>query len=85
MLNICVKNVNNQRVIDSITGDYVSTNVIDQLYRYISSWLQRLFINQIIPFISTILSTYKNTINNLLNKSFTHYPQRLLLELINEN
>lgn len=84
MPNVCVKYVNNQRIINSISSGNISTNQLRLAYQYTTTWLQSLFINQTVPYSSPTLSTNKNTKTNLLNKSFTHYPQHLLLRLINE-
>lgn len=84
MPNICVKYVNNQRIINSISGGNISTNKLRLLYKHTAAWLQSQLINQNIPYSSPTLSTHKNLETNLLNKSFTHNPQHLLLRLINE-
>lgn len=84
MPNVCVKYVNNQSIINSITSGNISTNKLRLLYRYTTAWLQSQSINQNIPYSSPALSTRNNFKTNLLNKSFTHNPQHLLLRLINE-
>jgi hypothetical protein len=84
MLNVCVKYVNNQRLTHRTISGYISTNNQLLLRQYIDNWLQRSFINQTILKFSSDLSTSKITLNDLLNKSFAHNPQSLLLELINE-
>jgi transposase len=77
--------VNNQRTNNCITSDYKLTGKLYILNNHTPNWLQTLFINQTSPHFSYILSTLKNIKNNLLNKSFTLNPQRLLIELLNEN
>lgn len=84
MPKVWVKNVNNQRIIHSITGVYIVTNVIWLSYKKTITWLQTRFINLTSLYFSPTLSTYKNLLNNLLNKSFTLNPQHLLLEPLNE-
>lgn len=84
MLNMCVKYVNNWRIGNSKTGDYTSTIEIDLPYIQSINCLQVPFINQNTPQLSTTLSTYQKAISYLLNKSFAHNPQYLLLEPINE-
>jgi len=84
MLNMCVKNVNNQRINNCKTSDYISTHSNRSLFKLILSWLQIVFINLNEHIYSTTLSTYKNEDLYLLNKSFTINPQHLLLDPINE-
>lgn len=79
-----VKYVNNQCIIDSINTGYTYTNQPYSLLIYLKQWVQTLFNRFIILYFTPTISTPKNLINNLLNKSFTHNPQSLLLELINE-
>jgi len=83
--NSWVKNVNNLRKISSKSGVYISTKQyiseqINNLIR-VQSW----FIQYNIPLYSTTLYTHMNNKINLLNKSFTYYPQSLLMRLVNEN
>lgn len=85
IINAWVKYVNNRRILVSITSGHIVTENIKSTYKTISTWLQRQFINLNIPYFSSVLSTHINLIYNLLNKSFTYYPQHLLIELINEN
>ncbi len=85
MLNSCVKNVRNQRINNSISSCYIYTD-----YQYylnnISKWcINYNFTNLNINNLISHLSTSKNHIINLLNKSFTHYPHHLLIRLIKEN
>ena len=84
MLNICVKYVNNSCITKCKTGVYNSTITLKNLYIYLVGWLKTIFINQTNNQFSSPLSTLKNTQFHLMNKSFTHYPQRLLLRLLNE-
>ena len=84
MLNMCVKNVNNQRINNCKTGGYISTHLNKSLVKLPLSWLQIVFVDLAEHIYSTTLSTYKNRILYLLNKSFTINPQHLLLDPINE-
>lgn len=81
MPNPCVKYVNKQRIQNSIIGDNISTigNLITKLYKIMC--VKALFITDLYLLISTILSTRKKSLFNLLNKSFTHNPQHLLIRL----
>lgn len=83
--NSCVKYVNNNWITSCKTSALISTKLIN-LAQTTSTHVfkTRLYKLYLLP-ISTIISTYKNTVRNLLNKSFTHYPQYLLLELLKEN
>ena len=83
MPNICVKYVNSQRLFRRITGDSTYTHCLYLFIQTTLSCLQSIFINLSTLFSYTPFSTSKNTINNLLNNSFTHNPQSLLIELIN--
>ncbi len=76
--------MNNQRINTCITGEYTPTEQHPIMQLATVDWLQSQFINQTSPHLSYTLSTYKNIKINLLHKSFTHNPQHLLLELINE-
>jgi len=85
MPNICVKNVYTQRINFSIPSGYISTkpNIITN--NQPTQWVKGLFIQPFILFFTHTLSTTKKLIFNLLNKSFTHNPQHLLMRLIKEN
>jgi hypothetical protein len=79
-----VNNVNNRRLNSCITCVYISTaRIVINLIKKISS-AQLNVIHCIINYISTTQSTYILTLTNLLNKSFTYYPQYLLLKQLNK-
>ena len=80
-----LKYVHNQRIDSGISIVYLSTvasinNVIINLW-----CINTYFIQPIRTTYTTLLSTTNNLINNLLNKSFTHYPQALLSKQLKEN
>lgn len=79
-LNTCVKYVNNQRINHGITGAYTITENLRLVRKHLVDWLQQYFMNQSNRYSSTNISTYVTHIIDLLNKSFTHNPQHLLLE-----
>lgn len=83
--NNCVKYVNNHRIIDSKTSAILSTTPTYLINRATIYVFKTNFYQFHLPPISTIISTYINAIYNLLKKSFTHYPQYLLLEPLKEN
>jgi hypothetical protein len=85
MLNAWLKYVYNQRANNSKTGAYTITKTHFPMFYPVANCLQRQFINHPSNLSSTTLSTHQNTKYNLLNKSFTLYPQGLLLRLLNEN
>ncbi len=82
---VCLKNVNNQRNSNSTTGV-----LYYPLYRHkqtanITDGLKALYYHLFSPLFSTLINTYYRIIVNLLNKSFTHYPQYLLISSLKEN
>jgi len=83
--NNCVKNVRNQRINSSKSSDYLSTKLYILNTKTIN-WCtnyQLILINSLT--FTSILSTIKKQIFNLLNKSFTHNPQNLLIRVLKEN
>ena len=87
MLNIIyvwVKNVNNLRVISSKSSANLST-FINKFNKSFNEWVQNQFNNLYLNLFYNSISTTYFLINNLLNKSFTHNPQYLLIELIKKN
>lgn len=80
----CSKNVNNLRKNSSISCVHSSTGRLDQLFSLAFHCAQKLFIESHLPANSTALSTYKINKFNLLNNSFTHYPQTLLINPLKE-
>jgi len=85
MHKLWVKNVNNQRLISSTSGVDSSTKEGITVYKYITMGVQTLFTNLSLLHYSTTIYTYLNSKFNLLNKSFTYYPQSLLMSLLKEN
>ena len=88
MLNYisCEKNVNKQRLFSSITGDYTYTVCLNKYINKSPICEQSSFYTKNNNLFSTIKFTYLFTKLYLLNKSFTHYPQYLLIkQLIKEN
>jgi len=80
-----VKNVNNKRTQTGINSVLLSTN---RLYHYLiwqpkSEQLQ--LTHYSLLFFTQSFSTYKMLLFNLLNTSYTHNPQHLLIERMNEN
>ena len=82
MLNNCVKNVNNSCIKDSINSAYPSPINCNLNTINTTNWLQNQFKHQITNLFYTNFSTSNNSKFNLLNNSFTHNPQSLLLELL---
>ena len=80
-----VKNVNNQRLISSISGVNISTKRLVLINKLITIDVQIQFSKLDLLHYSTTIYTYLNSKFNLLNKSFTYYPQSLLMSLIKEN
>jgi len=85
IINTCVKYVNNQRTnIGKLSGQ-LSTIKASTSFTPIIQVIQTKLYKLSLLLLSTMISTYINAIYNLLNKSFTHYPQHLLLEPLKEN
>jgi len=83
MVNIrWVKNVNNLRKISSIICVRISTNRLIINNRYIIRCVKVQFIKLSLQVYSTILYTCLGNKINLLNNSFTYYPQCLLMRLL---
>jgi hypothetical protein len=79
-----VKYVNNHRNTACTTSGYTSTKNLSSQQIHTSYWVQ-IYLNRFtFLYFNPMISTYKYTISNLLNKSFTHNPQHLLLEPLNE-
>lgn len=85
MLETCVKFVNNSRITRRKTGVYCSTILLKNLYISVTGWLKDLFTTIFTSLFSSSLSTLINTNLSLMNNSFTHYPQDLLLRLLLKN
>jgi len=79
-----VKYVNNLRTLVSITSEYISTKKLTLTQKYTARWVQRRFYKPNYTHFSPIIFTVMNHKINLLNKTFTHNPQYLLLKLIKE-
>jgi len=83
--NVWVKNVNKLLNISGVNSVNSSTqNQQDNISSQIN-WVKLVFIRRSVQSIYTTISTYIFTFSNLLNKSFTYYPQSLLMRLIKEN
>ncbi len=80
---ICVKNVYCMFNKYSKTGVNIST-YINLVNKNIINWVQKLINQQVYKSYTSTQSTPNFSNNNLLNKSFTHYPHSLLLRLKNE-
>lgn len=76
-----VKNVNNQRITGRIISVYTSTKKLTLKIKLII-WAKDQLNNLLFQPFSNIISTTINLIFNLLNKTFTHNPQHLLIRLI---
>jgi hypothetical protein len=79
MPKTCVKKVNNQRILNSKLCDNISTISYLRVQSYITMWVQTLFIRLLHSSFYTTFSTRFYLASNLLNKSFTHNPQYLLM------
>jgi hypothetical protein len=73
------KNVNNLRVTSGLNSDNLSTNSVLQFLSATAKRGQTLFTNNSLLHNSTDIYTYPNSKFNLLSKTFTHYPQPLLM------
>ena len=82
--NVCVKIVNKLRRLGSLISDNTYTTNHTPQHIYTKFSVQTIFNKPTTPHYSTYLYTYLNSKFNLLNKSFTHYPQSLLMRLIKE-
>jgi len=80
-----VKNVNNLRKQNSKSSVILPTEpyIFKQTDKL--KWVKSWFIQQILLHYPTTLYTYLNNKINLLIKSFTYYPQSLLMRLLKEN
>lgn len=85
MLNTCVNFVNKSCINKCITNYYIYTGWLINLFILFFVWVKELLINKIIPILSNILSTYKNSFLYLIKISFTYYPQSLLLIQLYKN
>jgi len=85
MHNTCVKYVNKQRFTTSISSVLLSTSWLRYIIQTTTTCLQSLQLTNLTTFLSSTFSTYKNQKSYLLDKSFTHNPHSLLIELIIEN
>lgn len=74
-----LKNVNNLRVDGSKNSDNTTTNSATTTQPVNKIGSQTTLINQTSNPLYTNQSTSKSAKNNLLNNSFTHYPQHLLI------
>lgn len=79
-----VKNVDTLRKLTSKSSGNPSTNSYISIYNKQTKWVQTLFIQCTLPHSSTTPYTYIISKFNLLNKSFTYYPQSLLIRPLKE-
>ena len=80
-----VKNVNKLRKQSSKSGVILSTKQYIPKQTNKLKWVKSYFIQQSLPYYPTTLYTYLNNKFTLLNKSYTYYPQSLLMSLLKEN
>lgn len=87
MPKLWVKIVNNLRKSSSKSCGYSSTISLHKQYKYVIRIVKACFIGQSLLQSSTTENTRNLRVINLLNKSFTHFPQDLLINLkfINTN
>lgn len=85
LFNSWVKNVNNQRMTSSKSSVCLYTKQLTSLFNTYLVCLKPLFKSPFLNQINTTKSTTKIDNSTLLSKSFTHYPQSLLLNLLKEN
>ena len=79
LITTWVNNVNNLRTAGSKTGAQTCTRAVSYIKSLLAGSLQVGFINQPINKLFAYQSTHLFTHINLLNNSFTHYPQHLLI------
>lgn len=84
VFNPWVKIVNNLRKQEGKSCDYPSPITLHKQYKYVIRIVKVVCIGQSLPQPSTAENTPNLHGINLLNKSFTHYPQDLLINLKNE-
>lgn len=83
LFNMWVKIVNNLRMTRCISCGRSSTIRLAWLYKNITHCVKIAFMNPHLPQSSTTINTPKLSTSNLLNKSFTYFPQDLLIRPIN--
>jgi hypothetical protein len=74
-----VKLVNNLSKLEGLNRGNSSTNYVSEAIQGTSSRVQTGLTNNFIQTTSTMIYTCLNSKINLLNKTFTHYPQHLLI------
>jgi len=79
-----VKNVNNLWTTSWLNCVNSSTVKLNYIYLYTNKWLKVVFIRLDLLIKYTTLYTHLIYKISLLNKSFTYYPQHLLIHPINE-
>ncbi len=79
MLKLWVKSVNNLRKLDCTICGYSSTDFQHKLYNNIIRCINTVVYNPHLPYGSTHEYTGKSAKLYLMNKSFTHFPQDLLI------
>ena len=84
-INTCVKYVNNYRISRGLNSGDTSTTLNTPTKLPITLYVKVCKMSINTPSLSNNISTTKNHYSNLLNKSFTHNPQPLLLKPLKEN
>jgi hypothetical protein len=85
VFNPWVKIVNKLRKSDGTLCDYSSPESQNKGHWHIPGWVKKVFIGQSLLQPSTNKYTPNTSRIDLLNKSFTHFPQDLLINLKDEN
>lgn len=85
MLNLCGKNMENQRLNQLITCASLNTISFMNNSDDFMTMYKLPFLLNVITRISSTFSTLENQKTYLLNNSFTHNPQYLLIETRKEN
>ena len=85
VFNPWVKIVNNLRILDRTTQGYSSPISLHKQYKYVIRIVKAYIIRQSIPQPSTAINTPDTLKTYLLSKSFTYFPQHLLINPLNEN
>jgi hypothetical protein len=85
VFNLWVKIVNNLRKHDRTTSGNSSPINQHNQFKNIIQWVKLIVIGPSLPQLSTTKNTPETLKINLIDKSFTHFPQDLLINLKNEN
>ena len=85
LFNTWVKIVNKRRITSGISCGRSSTITQHKQNGFIAPCVETILTNQTLPHNSTVENTPKIHKLHLLNKSFTHFPQHLLINPLKEN